>query len=340
MTSQPETALGGTETSRRTDRIDVHTHFLPDFYMEALNSAGLSRLDGIAGLPKWSPEAALKLMDQLGVGIAIVSISSPGVHFGDDAAARALARRVNEEGARLQKSHGGRFGQFASLPLPDVEGALVEVAHALDTLGADGIILLTNHRGMYLGDPKLEPLYGELNNRGAVILIHPTAPSGSISERLAAKYPLPILEYMFETTRAVTDLVVAGVMQRYPKIRFIVPHAGAALSVLINRVDLGLPLLTPPGGSPPPSMREAMKSLHFDLAGVPVPGLLRELLTVSDPQKIHYGSDYPFTPGPVCDKLEQAIEKTVLLDGSLRDDVWRNSALRLFPHLAQGGQLA
>jgi predicted TIM-barrel fold metal-dependent hydrolase len=293
-------------------------------------------LDGIAGLPKWSPEAALTLMDRLGVGVAILSISSPGVHFGDDAAARALARRVNEEGVRLQKSYGGRFGQFASLPLPDVDGALAEATHALDTQRADGIILLTNHRGVYLGDPKLEPLYGELNSRRAVVLIHPTAPSGSNSERLAAKYPLPILEYMFETTRAVTDLVVAGVIQRFPEIRFIVPHAGAALSVLINRVDMGLPLLTPPGSSLPPSMREAMKSLRFDLAGAPVPGLLCELLAVADPQKIHYGSDYPFTPGPVCDKLEQAIEKTDLLDGSLRDGVWKNSALRLFPRLAHG----
>ena len=335
MTSQRETVHRGTGTSRSTDRIDVHTHFLPDFYVEALNSAGLSRLDGIVGLPKWSPEAALKLMDQLGVSIAILSISSPGVHFGDDAAARALARRVNEDGARLQKSHGGRFGQLASLPLPDIDGAVAEAIYALDTLRADGVILLTNHRGVYLGDPKLEPLYDELNSRRAVVLIHPTAPPAPIGERLAAKYPLPILEYMFETTRAVTDLVVAGVMQRYPKIRFIVPHAGAALSVLINRVDMGLPLLTPPGGSPPPTMREAMKTLHFDLAGAPVPGLLRELLSVADPQKIHYGSDYPFTPGPVCDKLEQAIETTDLLDGSLRDEIWRNSALRLFPRLAQ-----
>jgi 6-methylsalicylate decarboxylase len=190
MTSQRETVHGGTATSRSTDRIDVHTHFLPDFYVEALNSAGLSRLDGIVGLPKWSPEAALKLMDQLGVSIAILSISSPGVHFGDDAAARALARRVNEDGARLQKSYSGRFGQLASLPLPDIDGAVAEAIYALDTLRADGVILLTNHRGVYLGDPKLEPLYDELNSRRAVVLIHPTAPPAFIGERLAAKYPL------------------------------------------------------------------------------------------------------------------------------------------------------
>ena len=320
---------------RPIDRIDVHAHFVPEFYREALVNAGHSKPDGIAAIPAWDAATALSTMDKLGVATACLSITSPGVHFGDDAKARELCRLVNAEGARLQRGHAGRFGHFASVPLPDFEGSLTEAAYALDVLGADGLVLETNHHGVYLGDERLEPLYAELDRRSAVVLIHPTSPACSCSPRLDAKFPRPVFEFMFETTRSVTDLVVAGVLQRHKQIRFIVPHAGAALPVLMDRIDIALPLLAAPGSPTPPTLKEAMRLLHFDLAGMPVPHLLRALLEVADHSRLHYGSDYPYTPAPACEKLMQLLEATPLLDDQLRQGIWRDNAEKLLPSLSK-----
>ncbi len=320
------------ESKRVVDRIDVHTHFIPAFYRQALVDAGLSKPDGIRGIPDWDEAAMLKLMDQLGVATAILSISSPGVHFGDDAKARALSRRVNEEARRLVDAYPGRFGFFASMPLPDVQGALDEAIYALDTLHADGVVFESNQHGMYLGDPKLDALYAELNRRNAVIFIHPTSPACDCSSRLRASYPQPMLEFIFDTTRSVSDMVLSGVLNLYPNLRVIVPHAGAALPMLTERIELLLPLLGTAGN--PVSMRAAMRSLHFDLAGAPVPEMLGALLQVADPAHIHYGSDYPFTPPDTCEALLRKIETTSLLDQGMRRRVLRDNSRALFPHLA------
>ena len=150
--------------------IDVHAHFLTDSYVSAARAAGHVHPDGMAGWPKWSAEEHLRLMDRWGVATAMLSISSPGTYFGDDAAARRLTREVNEGGAAISRAHPGRFGHFASLPLPDVAGALDELGFALDELGSDGIAVETNSAGVYLGDDRYEPLYREqqMQRRGGL----------------------------------------------------------------------------------------------------------------------------------------------------------------------------
>jgi 6-methylsalicylate decarboxylase len=325
-------------------RIDVHCHFIPNFYRVELEAHGLHRPDGIASIPRWSAADALATMDLLGVETAFLSISSPGVHFGEDMAARALARRVNEEGARLTELHKGRFGFFASTPLPDSEGAVVEARYALDELGADGVILETNFRGVYLGNESLDPLYKELNARRAVVFIHPTSPhcpccsndrQDEAANSVALGYPRPMLEFIFETTRTVTNMVLSGVLERYPNMKVVVPHAGAALPVLAGRVELLLPMLTPPGAARPPSLRTALKKMHFDLAGTPVPELLGALLHVADPERIHYGSDFPFTPAHVCEALLSQLNETPILNEELKQRVMSGNARRLFPRLSQ-----
>src|SRR2546430_1667084 len=142
--------------------IDFHAHFVPGFYRDAAAGAGYGNPDGMAGFPQWSVDEALGMMDRGGIEVAVASVSSPGVHFGDDAAARRLARDVNEFSANVAAEHPGRFAVLASLPLPDVEGALAEIAYAYDVLHADGVTLKTNARGLYIGDPAMEPVLDAL----------------------------------------------------------------------------------------------------------------------------------------------------------------------------------
>jgi predicted TIM-barrel fold metal-dependent hydrolase len=308
-------------------RIDVHAHFVPDFYREALITAGLSQPDGIRAIPPWSVEEALTTMDRLRVSRSYVSISSPGVHFGDDAAAAVLARRCNTEAADLTARHPDRFGWFACLPLPDVDAAVAETEYALTHLGADGIVLETNARGQYLGDPALDAVYALAAAHRVPVFVHPTTPFEA--EHLALGYPRPMLEFLFETTRSITDLVLSGVLERHADLRVIVPHAGAALPVLANRIELLLPILAE-GSATPPSMREALRRFHFDLAGAPVREMLDALLAVADPDRIHYGSDYPFTPPEACVRLAERLDTTDQLDAAQRAKVDSANAVALF----------
>ncbi len=316
-----------------TGRIDVHAHFVPGFYRQALIDAGQDHPDGIRAIPDWSETAHLELMDRLNIATAMLSISSPGVHFGDAGQAVALARRCNEEGARLSAGPGGRFGHFACLPVPEIGASVAEARRALDELGADGIVLQTNHRGVYLGNPVLAPLFDELNERGTVIFLHPTSPRCA-AEHLSLGYPRPMLEFMFDTTRSVTDLILSGAAERYPNLTFIVPHAGAALPVLANRIELLLPLLTPPGAPSKPSVRQALRRLHFDLAGAPVQELLGALGGVADPRHLHYGSDYPFTPAEPAVRLAGILDNTDDISAPARQALMSENSLALFPRLS------
>lgn len=301
-------------------RIDVHAHYIPQFYRDALTTAGQNEPDGIKGLPAWTEQSQLEAMDRLEVETSYLSISSPGVYFGDVAAAASLSRAVNEEALRLQGAHPGRFGYFASVPVPGFDEAEEEARYATDHLGAAGVVLETNTAGVYLGDPRLDGLYSVLNQRKAVLFIHPT--TAFEGAHLALGYPRPMLEFIFETTRSVTNMILSGVIERFPDMRVIVPHAGAALPILANRIELLLPILAKDGGGVLPSVKETLKKVHFDLAGAPVPELLTALLSVADADKVHYGSDYPFTPLGAAADLAEKLDATVVLDEDTRNAIY------------------
>ena len=116
--------------------VDLHHHVIPDFYWEASNEDG-NAVGGITP-PRWSLDGAIAYLDEARIDVAIPTISTPGVHFGDDAAARTLARRVNEYLADLKRQRPDRFGGFAALPLPDVDGSLEQIEYAFDVLDLDG----------------------------------------------------------------------------------------------------------------------------------------------------------------------------------------------------------
>ncbi|GAA5064507.1 amidohydrolase family protein [Nocardia callitridis] len=273
--------------------IDVHAHFTTDDYIEAAKTAGKREPDGMpeAYWPRWDAHTHLDLMDQAGIARSVLSLSSPGVHLGDDAEAKALARTINEFGAGVRREHPDRFGHFASLPLPDVDAALAEIAYALDELGADGVALMTNVSGIYLADKRIQPVLEELDRRAAVVFLHPTSCVGH--EEAALGYPRPMIEFIFETARTIVDFILSGAAQRYRHLRLIVPHAGGVLPLLADRLEL-FRTLDPNNGGPP--VRESLRGFYYDLAGTAFDPQLTALATIAETDQLLYGSDYCWTP--------------------------------------------
>jgi predicted TIM-barrel fold metal-dependent hydrolase len=307
--------------------IDVHAHFLPPSYVAALAHAGIERPDGFPRVPAWEADAALATMDALEIELALLSISSPGVGFLGPDVAVELARAVNDEGSEVVRAHPGRFGLLATLPLPDVEAALAEVARADDVLGVDGFLLMTNYDGRYLGDPCFDALMAELDRREAVVALHPTSPPGW--EDVALGRPRPLLEFPLDTTRAVFNLVLTGTLQRHPRIRFVVPHAGAAVPALADRVaGLGGVL-----SEAPIDVEGALGTLWFDLAGGPYPRSLPPLLALAGHERLLYGSDVPFSPPQLVRAAAADLAGTSALEDGQRRAVLRENARRLFPRL-------
>ncbi len=234
-------------------------------------------------------------MDRNGIATAVLSVSAPGVHLGDDGAARKLARCCNETSAELVSAHPTRFGFFASLPMPDTDGSVAEVAYALDELGADGVVLMSSHHdGSYLGDPRFDSVLAELDRRSAVAFVHPVAPS---FDRIEVGIPAFAAEFTFDTTRAAFNLAHTGALERYRNIRFVLSHAGGTVPYLVARFDLlwftddALIERAPKGGT------AYMRSLYYDTALSASPHALSSLTELVGPDHILFGSDYPFAPG-------------------------------------------
>ena len=312
-------------TDAFTDRIDVHFHYLSPEYREKMIDAVGGSPDGFAA-PQWSAEGALAMMDRMNIATGMLSVSSPGVHFGNDAKARLLARSVNEFAARTMGEHRGRFGGFASLPLPDVAGALDEISYALDTLKLDGVVMLTNFNGVYLGDKRLDPVFDELNRRGAVVFIHPTSPI--CWQQSALGYPRPMIEFTFDSTRAVVNLIFSGTTTRCPKVRFIVPHAGGTLPFLARRIGM----FARAGGTQV-AAEEHLRKLYYDLAGSPGSNALAPLLEMTERSHILYGSDYVHTPEAVVSAHLAELLSSKLLSAEDFRAIARGNALALFPRL-------
>ena len=313
-----------------TGRLDVHAHFVPDAYRAAAVAAGHAQPDGFPALPEWDPARHIEVMDGLGIAASLLSISSPGVHFGDDHAACDLAREVNEEGHLVVERFPGRFGQLAALPLPDVDGTRAEIDHAYDVLGVDGVCVLTNARGTYLGDPALEPVFAELDRRHARVVLHPTSPACWDATSLGR--PRPMVEFLFDTTRAVVNLVLNGTVARYPDIEFVVPHAGATLPVIADRVTAFTFALA--DVDPGADVMRDLARLHYDLAGFPIPRQLDALLAITTLDHLHYGSDYPFTPDGVVGLPAGQLDGAGAPPGSLAAELTENTRA-LFPALAR-----
>lgn len=273
--------------------IDVHAHFLPPAYQEALRGAGFTSLDGGVPVPKWSPERALAIMDEIGLTGAVLSVSSPHVSFLDGAAAITLCREVNDYAAALRARHPGRFGACAILPLADMTATLAEFRRATRDLDLDGIGLPTHVGGHYLGDAYFVPLLEAMNDEAVTVFIHPTLPC--CFETLGLGLPGGMMEFTFDTTRTAVSLLYSGALKRFPHIRYILPHAGGTLPFLAPRISMvgAIPILKE-RALPQAEAVELMSRFFYDTALSVTPlqiACLRELAPVS---QIVYGSDFPF----------------------------------------------
>src|SRR5215471_6756924 len=205
-------------------RIDVHHHMLPPEYLTLTSDRILEITSGDTAVLQWTPERTIEQMNEFGVATSILSLPVPGAWHRGKKNSRKLARISNEYGARLAKDHPKQFGSFAALPLPDVDGSLAEIEYAFDTLQADGAYLQTSYDDKWPGDAAFAPVFAELNRRKAIVFVHPTEPA--CCANLIPEIPSNVVEFVFDTTRAIISFLIGGTFARCPEIRFIFCHSG------------------------------------------------------------------------------------------------------------------
>jgi len=304
------------------NRIDTHHHMVPPDYRKALDKAGIADAGGRA-MPDWSPEASLDTMAKLGVATAILSVSAPGTTMLPAAAdAAALARDVNDYSAELVAAQPDRFGFFATLPMPHLDAAVAEAVRVLDELNADGVFLLANSVGTYVGAQGQDALFAELDKRSAVVFIQPGPTVDGVLPFAA--------DFLLDTSRAAYLLVRNGIRRRYPNIRFILSHAGGFVPYASYRMAMGI--TSDVGGSPADHLDD-FASFYFDTALSSTAAALPSLLAFAKPGHVTFGSDFPFAPVEVSQLYAAGLESYGGLDDAGRRAIDRTNALALFPRL-------
>ncbi|MCK9579762.1 MAG: amidohydrolase [Methanoregula sp.] len=289
--------------------IDVHHHVIPQEYIESLKEIGINSSLG-RNLPHWDVGETLRVMDKNGVATSFVSISAPGVYFREakdpqDFAIR-LSRQMNEICADLVRDHPARFGAFAILPLPDVDAALSELKYALEVLHLDGVTLLSNYDGYYLGDPRFDRLLAELNRRKAVVFVHPMTPPGM--EAIHLGFPEMMMDVCFDTTRTAYSLVLSGQTEKYPDIRFILSHAGGTVPYIVARVK-GAAMFCQLGKTIPKGLEYYLQRFYYDTALSAAPCALSSLHALVDSSRILFGSDYIFATDVAFERGRKGIRE-------------------------------
>lgn len=350
--------------------IDVHHHIIPKAYVENLTKKGVKKSLGMS-FPNWKPAKTIELMDRNGIAASVISISAPGVYFPEMDAptefAINLSRETNDICAGLIHDHPGRFGAFATLPLPDVDAAMKEISYALDTLKLDGIVLLSNYDGYYLGDPRFDGLFSELDRRKAVVFIHPATPPGI--EQSHFGFPDALMDVCFDTTRTAFSLMLNGTLRRYPNVRFILAHAGGAVPYMAARANMIVSIFTNTGGATPivaggagiatailPQLKQLLpesldiylkikknvpegpdyylKRFYYDTALSASPHALASLQTIADASHIVFGTDYIFaTPAAIPITIKSLGEYAGFSPEDLRS-IGRENSKALFPRLS------
>ena len=278
--------------------IDVHSHIITPEFVYSLENEGRLLDEGFP-LPKYDVENHLKWMDEAGVQTSVLTLAAP------QPSSAEVVRQTNEDAARIKKEHPDRFLFCAALPLPDVNAAIREAIYSLDTLKADGIKLATNVDGQYLGAPELDTLFSVLNERKTVVILHPHRPE-PVNRQVMQQTPLAMQEYLSETTRAVSNMISRNVLARYNNIKVVVPHCGAYLPLAIPRMKSLTPVMQANKMVGEIDYEANLRALYYDLAGAHSPEVIRMLLTITTPDHLLYGSDYPYVAPQV---LKQSLAR-------------------------------
>jgi predicted TIM-barrel fold metal-dependent hydrolase len=274
--------------------IDVHHHVSPPQFLSALTKYKL----GERPMMDWTPARSIEDMDRAGVVRALTSITTPGVWFGDNQETRDLARACNDYAASLAQQYPGRFGTFASLPLPDVDGCLKEIEYAFDVLKADGIGVMTSFGDKYLGDPSFAPVMAELNRRKAVVYTHPTA--AQCCRNILPDIQYSVVELAVDTTRAIANLIFTGTVAQFPDIKFIFSHAGGTVPFIYQRLtrypamDRALGLGKGIDAKVPEGVLAALRGFYYDTAQEAFPIAMQALAKLVSTSQIVFGTDFPF----------------------------------------------
>ena len=266
--------------------IDVHSHIITPEFVSSLENEGRLMDEGFP-LPKYDVENHLKWMDEAGVQTSVLTLAAP------QPSSAEVIRQTNEAAARIKREYPGRFLFCAALPQSDVSKAIEEAKYALDVLKADGIKLATNVDGLYLGAPELDTLFSVLNDRKAVVILHPHRPE-PVNRQVMQQTPLAMQEYLSETTRAVSNMISRNVLARYNNIKVVVPHCGAYLPLAIPRMKSLTPVMQANKMVGEIDYEANLRALYYDLAGAHSPEVIRILLTITTPDHLLYGSDYPY----------------------------------------------
>jgi predicted TIM-barrel fold metal-dependent hydrolase len=307
-------------------RIDVHHHFFPPAYLDKIEEVVGNKPSPL--MTGWSAAGVLEHMDTSGVATAILSMSPWGPHFKDAAQARDLARACNDYAAQTSRDHPGRFGLFAAMPLPDVDGALAEIAYALDTLKADGVGLMTSYGDKWPGDPEFAPVFEELNRRKAVVYFHPNTPQ--CCGTLVPGSTPAMLEWPYDTGRTVLSLLLSGSLVKYADIRWIFSHAGGPVPALAGRIVNMTRTRPDLAQIAPQGVMHELTRLHYDTANAYFAPTMAALLKFVPASQVLFGSDYPYFT------LEQNVDglAEIPLTQAERQAIDRGNAARLMPRFA------
>ncbi|KAI1812309.1 hypothetical protein GGS20DRAFT_31454 [Poronia punctata] len=321
-------------------KVDVHHHFVPPFYAQALIDGGGDPSGWT--IPDWTLEKDLRFNNEEGIAFTFLSITAPGAGIVPIEKQAAFCRQANEYTAAICAAQPKRYGFFATIPsLLDPAAAQEEIKYALDTLGADGITLYTRYGtgNHYLGHPHFRSTWELLNERGAVVFVHPTHPVDTTLVNPAL--PQPMIDYPHETTRTAVDLITSGIVRSFPNLKIILSHAGGTLPYLASRPAAMLPYLPcnlagreEPDVSLISNFEEDAKKFYFDTALSAAPLTLRLLKEFAKPGHVMFGSDYPYAPTPAIKQMNGLLEGYAKQDEEFVKSVYVDAAKKLFPRLA------
>jgi len=311
-------------------RIDVHHHFMSQDYIDAVGVERVASPGSAGHAEAWSAQQSLAFMDAAGIETAVLSVSAPGVELETPDRTAWLARACNEAQARIVGDHRRRFGMLAILPLPDIDASLREIEHAGDTLAADGIVVMSNYAGDYIGSPRFWPVFEELNRRKAVLLVHPSAPQGY---RGFPGVSLSTLEFPFDTARAIVSMLYYGTPERFPDVKLIWSHAGGAMPYMVGRTAVLSQRNRNFQQRGPDKMVAAMRGFYYDLTQSLNAPTFAALSTLVPFDHLLFGSDCPFASEPLIKASLEELERLALAPDQ-QQRLERGNALALFPRFA------